>query len=213
MSTPVHHLPEAWLVAMAAGTLGEAESVVVATHITLCPQCRNDLALAEEIAAGAMNKAPEVAMNPGGLDALLARLDEPAPPEPVFPTDPVLPWPILQHTGPLAQVKWKSLGPWVSGIDMPHQSVGLPLRLVRLSAGVYLPHRHVGSEAAVILAGGWTDETGHYQRGDAFYAEPSDHVHEQRIDEGPPCIALVLNEQRGKVDGFLGLLAKAFFKV
>lgn len=212
MSTPTHHIPESWLVASAAGTLPEAEAVLVATHVTLCARCRSDLSLAEEIAAGSLRSADPAELDPTGLAAVLARLDDPDPETPT-PVDSCLPWPVLKHTGPLEAIDWTWCAPWVRGVALPHTTDGLPLQLITMKAGAHLPHRHAGSEAAVILQGGWQDETGHYERGDAFFAEPSDTLHDQRIDEGLPCVALVLNEQRGQLDGIRGVIARAFFKV
>ena len=42
---PQHHMPEAWLVDYAAGTLDEANALLVACHAALCPTCRETLRL------------------------------------------------------------------------------------------------------------------------------------------------------------------------
>ena len=46
---PSHHLDGEMLLAYAAGNLGEAASVLVATHLSWCPKCRGALAAAEVI--------------------------------------------------------------------------------------------------------------------------------------------------------------------
>ena len=39
-----HHLPEDRLAAYAAGTAGEADALLVASHLVLCPDCRRRVA-------------------------------------------------------------------------------------------------------------------------------------------------------------------------
>ncbi|MET0651306.1 MAG: hypothetical protein ABWY63_02225, partial [Hyphomicrobiaceae bacterium] len=46
-----HHLDDATLMSLAAGTLTPALAVVAASHVALCPRCRHGLAAFE--AAGA----------------------------------------------------------------------------------------------------------------------------------------------------------------
>ncbi|MEZ4323352.1 MAG: cupin domain-containing protein [Myxococcota bacterium] len=216
MSAPQHHLPDDWFVALASGTLAEAESLLAATHLTYCPTCRDRLALAEVAAARALEAAGPVDLDPGGLDALLARLDEPEP-EPAVPqtADPVLPWPVLRITGPLASLRWSWLAPGVRGVDLPVPTTGLPMRLVQMRAGVQMNHRHAGTESGVVLAGGWTDEYGTYGRGDATFCDPElQPVHHQRIHDDADCIALVLNEQRALMDNPLFTpIARMLFKI
>ncbi len=221
---PSHHVPDEWVVAAANGTLSPAERVVFATHSTLCPICRARLEVAEALASrvldtpvntGSSDGNPAFVPNPPGeLEALLARLDEPEPPPPALPDDPVLPWPVLEHTGPLASVSWSWLAPGIRGFDLPFETSGLPLRLIRMNAGTALYHRHAGAEAGVILAGGWDDQFGTYRRGDAaFLPADIEGVHEQRIHDDEDCVALVLNEARGIVDGLAGPIAKLLFKI
>ncbi|MCB9673614.1 MAG: zf-HC2 domain-containing protein [Alphaproteobacteria bacterium] len=214
MTAPTHHLPEDWLIAYAGGGLTEAQCVVVATHLTLCPACRQTLAIAEEAAASTLMRA-EAPLDPAGLDALMARLDEPEAPEPPAPVDAVLPWPVLRFTGPLAGQPWKWLGPGVHGVDLPQPTDGLPLRLIRMRAGARMPHRHEGFESGVVLAGGWDDEYGTYRRGDATVYAPDTHpTHDQRIHDDADCIAIVLNESRAVVEGRLfGPLARLLFRI
>lgn len=193
-----HHLPGDWLAAWSAGTLDEARELLVATHLTLCPACRAEVAHADRLAGRQLSDAAEVALEPGGLDRLLARLDEP-PPEVVRPDSP---WP-----APVASFvegeTWRWLAPFTWGIDLPHTTDGeLPLRLVWMRPGARLRHANTGVERAVVLQGGWSDEHGHFVRGDVAI---SDHLglHDQRIDPGEPCVALVLNDRRAELPGLL----------
>ena len=45
--TPRHHIGDDLLLSYAAGSLAEGWSLAVATHLAMCPVCRERLALAE----------------------------------------------------------------------------------------------------------------------------------------------------------------------
>ena len=96
--TIAHHVSEDLLLAYGAGTLDEATSILVATHLALCPSCRTGLDLAEVIGGVLMDggeadhaadeSVPEVATTYTGGDG------EPAQP-PSAPCGPfVLPQPL-----------------------------------------------------------------------------------------------------------------------
>lgn len=50
-----HHLDDDMLLHYSAGTLAEGWSVAVATHLALCPSCRADLAMLENVGATFLN--------------------------------------------------------------------------------------------------------------------------------------------------------------
>ncbi|HSI05738.1 MAG TPA: hypothetical protein VLC93_14730, partial [Myxococcota bacterium] len=72
--TPTHHLPEDLLAVYAAGTCGEPEALFVATHLTLCKQCRDSLAVLESIGGHTIETITP--MNVGvDVETLLARVE------------------------------------------------------------------------------------------------------------------------------------------
>ena len=74
MSMPTHHLSDELLFAYAAGTCTEAESLLVASHLTLCPLCRHRLEEMEAVGGALLEEAePE----PVGdmLADIFARID------------------------------------------------------------------------------------------------------------------------------------------
>lgn len=216
----MHHLPADWLVAYANGSLAPAECVLVATHLTLCPTCRAVQAMAETAASGALTQATPVPLDPGGLDGLLARLDLPEEAPAARPVHApasglLVPRPVLDLLDrPFEALPWRWLAPFVRGVDLPVPTDGLPLRLVEMSAGAHMPHRHAGNEAGVILQGGWTDQLGHFGRGDVAISTPELGVHDQRIDLGVSCIALVLNDAPAiPANPVAALFARWFFQI
>ncbi len=71
-----HHLSDPLLMGYAAGTLPEAFSLVVATHVSLCDDCRARLEAFEAV-GGAVLESETAAMSEASLDACLARLTTP----------------------------------------------------------------------------------------------------------------------------------------
>jgi anti-sigma factor RsiW len=79
-----HHPSSKTLWAYAIGNLDEASSVLVATHLALCPSCRRETA-AMEAAGGAMFEAIGTSgpakndLDDRALDRIMSRLDENTP--------------------------------------------------------------------------------------------------------------------------------------
>jgi len=197
MTLPRHHPPEELLLAHAAGVAPEAVSLLVATHLTLCPTCReqcDDLdAIGGVLLAGveAHGKASEddwtalasrseasrrVAEPP--VDGALSR-----------PGVPLTLWPFLGGAP-----GWRRLLPGVRYARLSTSSSGRQARLLEIRRGFRVPlHTHRGTELTLVLKGGFGDAHGHYLRGDvAAYDESVQH--EQRMDDAEDCVCLVVND-------------------
>lgn len=186
------HPPDEWLIGRAAGTLPEALDLIVAVHLLWCPRCRELTADAEALAAGAAAQAAPLPIDPAGLNAVLSRLNE------TPPTPPAGRLGMPSCLAPWADGPWSWLAPGTWGVDLPHATTGaLPLRLVWMRAGMSLPHRHVGDETALVLSGGWTDQHGHVGPGDC-HTSTDRGLHEQVVDRGEPCVALVLADAKAQ---------------
>ncbi|HCQ66504.1 MAG TPA: hypothetical protein DIU07_15745 [Rhodobacteraceae bacterium] len=79
-----HHTPNALIAAYAAGSLPQPFAVVVATHISICVECR--AAYHGHLAVGGIVlEGVDVADVSAGLkDNVLAQLDTPEEPTPVY---------------------------------------------------------------------------------------------------------------------------------
>ena len=53
---------------------------MLATHLALCPECRDAVARFESVGGALLEEIEPAALAPDALDCLLARLDEPVPP-------------------------------------------------------------------------------------------------------------------------------------
>ena len=203
-----HHLPLDLLLAHAAGTLGDSESLLVACHITLCPTCRAVVDDAEAVGGALLSpRSPE---SPSGTDPdpasssalarMLARLDEaddgdPEPASSAGPFDPtgLLPAPLYRLTGPLDQQTWQTPFPGVELTGIPALRDGRFVHLTRVQPALEIPrHRHPGFEATLVLAGGFRDDDGQpYARGDVCVRDET-RPHQQWVDPGEPCVWLLV---------------------
>jgi len=102
-----HHLSDPLLMGYAAGSLPEAFSLVVATHVSLCDDCRARLAGFDAV-GGAVLDAETAEMSAGSLDAVMARLTRQDRPVPNVRKRGVLPAPLADYVGgDLDAVRWR----------------------------------------------------------------------------------------------------------
>jgi len=216
---PGHHPPEDQLLDYAAGSLGEPAGLIVATHLALCPSCRRQVGALEAIGGALLDRLPAGRADPDGLTRLLARLDEPAPPEPATPglatldeaTRRLVPEPLRHHlAASLADLPWRRVTRGLDAYDLPLDRPGFRTRLLRIRAGAAIPrHGHGGVESVLVLEGGFTDERGHYGRGDLGISD-SGIVHRPVADLDGDCLCLIVIEGRLRFAGLLGRLLGLF---
>ncbi len=110
-----HHISDQILLAYAGGQLPEAFSLVVATHLSLCDECRARSGAFDAL-GGAMLEADAAPMDDDAMEAAMARITGlPQQPRPVpsrapMRTDPRVPAPLRDYIGSLDRVRWRSLG-------------------------------------------------------------------------------------------------------
>ncbi|MGB0697651.1 MAG: ChrR family anti-sigma-E factor [Rhodospirillaceae bacterium] len=230
-----HHPSAGMLTAYAAGTLGEGPSLLIAAHLTLCPECRAAVQEAERVGGGLLDSLPTEQTPITVPDSLLAsldslpldgpetdRADRSVIAEDLSALPPVarrFPKPLRDRMSYGAELPWRMLGPGVRQIDlgstMPHNRVGHrsengAVRLFHLQPGTPMPqHDHGGSELTLVLEGGFSDQAGHYVRGDVAEAEPG-IVHAPVVDTDGPCICLIATEGRLRYTGLVGRVMQRF---
>lgn len=222
---PAHHAPDDMLIAYAAGSLGASETLLVACHLTLCPACRQVVADAEAVGAAVLTGAASPASPAGAsedmLAALLGRLDEPVPTGPVSHviaprlTDPrgQIPAPLFGLTGDLDRARWRRVFPGIHALDLPALGDGKLVKVHRFAAGMRVPeHDHPGLEGTLVLSGGFTDDGGHFLRGDLSMRDHT-RPHEQRIDPGAPCVWLWVGDGEFIPRTLMGRLMRVLFGV
>lgn len=193
-----HHPGEELLLAYASGAASEPVGLLVASHLTLCPQCRATVRAAEA-AGGALLAAAEPA--PVGADAynsVLARLDAPMPHtanvlRPAAAASDV-PAPLRSYVGDdLSKIFWIPVAPGLSHHVLMTRG-RMRARLIRAKPGASVAaHTHRGEEWTMVLTGSYHDVTGQYGPGDLHSTTP-EVDHEPTADPGPVCINLAVTD-------------------
>jgi putative transcriptional regulator len=209
-----HHPNDELLLAHATGTAGEALSLIVGTHLALCPECRGKTARMETMGGAILSDLAPAALSDNALQSVLARLDS-APPERRAPRDEsrvfAAPEPLRSYLkGDLDLVRWQTVGPGISYRNL-FRDREASAKLIRSRPGRGVgAHTHGGEELTLVLTGGFTDATGHYRRGDLQTADGT-LEHRPLADPGEDCIVLAVCDAPLKFrSAAVGLLGKLF---
>lgn len=211
-----HHLPDALLMAYAAGNLPEAFSLVIAAQASLCDEARVRLEAFDTLGGAVLDQAEPVAMAAGSLEATLALIAAPQAaqiPAPVQHDCAVLPAPVQDYVGGgLDKVVWRSAGMGVKQAILS-ASDEATVRLLYIPSGVTIPdHTHGGMELTLVLQGAFEDGEDHFARGDVEIADES--LKHTPMAVGPEdCICLAATDARLKFSGLLPRLAQPFLQI
>ncbi|MCM2562931.1 ChrR family anti-sigma-E factor [Lutimaribacter sp. EGI FJ00015] len=208
-----HHLTDELLMAYSAGTLPEAFSLVVATHVSLCDDCRAQLASFDTVGGAVLEECAETAMSAGALEATMARIMQGGPVAKPRKPSGVFPAPLQEYVGgDLGAVKWKPVGMGVRQAILP-TSEDASVRLLYIPAGCAVPdHGHRGTELTLVLQGAFLDEDGRFARGDVEVAD-EELEHTPVADIGEDCICLAATDAPLKFRGLMPRLAQPFLKI
>lgn len=203
-----HHLDPSTLLRFASGELDEAFSVVVASHIAMCEDCRANLRDAETLGGAMLEDLEPAPMSDAALAFTLDRLGdfdtEPAP-VPAAPAGDV-PLPLRRLIGDsLADVKWKKIAPGVGKYMLP-TSDGAKGKafLLSINPGLAMPeHGHGGDELTLVIQGSYSDKFGKFCSGDIADLD-EDAEHTPRVDSEIPCICLAATEEPTRFKTIIG---------
>ena len=207
-----HHLSEPLLIAYAAGNLPQAFALAVASHVSLCDDCRASLASYEALGGAVIEDGDMVPMSQGCLDAVLVRLgaqEAAARPDPVTG---ILPAPLAGVVGDLSNLKWQPLGRGVRQAILPCDR-GAVARLLHIPAGQSVPdHGHRGLELTLVLQGAFRDDSDRFARGDIEIATPADQ-HTPVAEDGEDCICLAVTDAPLRFAGLMPRLLQPLFRI
>ena len=192
-----HHITRSTLHDYAAGTLCEALSVVAASHLAWCRECRKVVETAAR-APDLLRPLDHTAPSPAGAsgESALKAMDRQPRTTELADSDFGLPKPLALHLDGhgLEDVTWRKIFPGVAVHDLalPSGAAG-QLRLVRISPGKALPeHGHGSAELSLVLRGAYRDGLGRYTIGDVADLDGA-AVH-RPVAEDAGCICLVAAE-------------------
>jgi putative transcriptional regulator len=210
-----HHPGEDMLLAHASGAGDEAVSLIVGTHLALCPLCRGKVAKMEALGGAILSDIPPEQVSDSALKSVMARLELARVEEPTSRAVPATrfaaPEPLRSYLGgDLDRVRWTPVGPGISYKPLFRRGAGRA-QLIRSRPGRGVgAHSHGGEEFTLVLTGGFTDTTGHYLRGDLQSTDPS-VLHRPLADAGEDCIVLAVSDAPLKFrSAAVGLLGKIF---
>ena len=192
--TPRHHIADDLLLGYAAGSLAEGWSLAVATHLSLCPDCRARLAMAEA-AGGQLLETLNADPAPDSWGAVRARLAQaPASTEPkAQPVAATLPRPLRDYIGgDIDAIRWTAIGTAGAQARLKTADRETQVRLLRIPAGKPVPeHGHRGRELTVVLTGAFTDGEQRFERGDVEDADAEiEHIPTATPEADCICLAV-----------------------
>lgn len=212
-----HHISDQILLAYAGGQLPEAFSLVVATHLSFCDECRARSG-AFDVLGGAMLEAEAAPMDEEAMEAAMARITalpqapRPAPARGPMRTDPRVPAPLRQYIGSLDRVRWRSLG---TGARQAILDTGrdATARLLYIPAGQEMPdHGHNGLEMTLVLQGAFLDGDLRFGVGDVEIADQTTE-HRPVAEAWGDCICLAATDSRLRFSGLIPRLAQPFLRI
>lgn len=199
----------------AAGQLPEAFNLVVATHVSMCDECRARLAAFDAVGGALLEDADEIAMGEDALARALERINdlpqatrsERLKPAGIFPA------PLADYVGgDLSAVRWRRVGGGVKQAILP-TGKDATVRLLFIPAGAAVPdHGHRGMELTLVLQGAFADENDRFGRGDLEIAD-EELEHTPVALSGEDCICLAATDAPLRFRGLIPRIAQPLLRI
>lgn len=206
-----HHPSDLLLADFAANTLDEANALVIATHLSMCPHCRRIVGQFECLGGALLDGMPSEPFDAGRRARALAEIDSGLPPArpssapPRMNVDGLLG---LYEAGPW---RWTGPGVYWRPLDIPVEN-GTRAFMLRAAPGTALfNHRHSGTELTLVLKGAFSHELGRFAAGDIEEAD-SEIAHSPVVDRDSECICLVAMQGDIRLQGWIGRLMQPFVR-
>lgn len=197
--------------AYAAGQVPCAVHALVASHLEISPENRAFVASLEESLAQELT----VDRPCSAVRAREARLDA------IFCCDQLagktscdsdIPRALRHYLGRCVDdMPYRTLLPGIRECRIDGEG-GFSAMLYRIAPGKKIPqHSHEGTEITLVLRGGFSDETGHYVRGDIAMAD-GDVDHIPVADRGEECVCFAVLDAPLRLTGPVGRLLNRFIR-
>jgi putative transcriptional regulator len=209
-----HHLSQDLLMKYSSGILCEAFSLAVATHISMCDDCRAALESFEAVGGALLDISTPEEMSVDSFESVMALIES----EPAEITQPAsqptdVPSALSDYIGgSLHDVKWRPIGLGVKQ-SLLKTSGNSTARLLYIPAGTAVPHHsHNGNELTLVLKGAFEDEISRFGPGDVEMAD-EDLDHQPVAVEGEDCICLAVTDAPLKFQTLVHKLVQPFLKI
>jgi len=207
---PVHHPEGDLLLAYAAGGVDAAIALILATHLTFCPECRGAVALAEQAGGILLEDLPPAALADTALENTLARLGSPEARKPPIVSHDHTPGPLRAWLGrDLGRMRWRRMGAQLAYIPF-YRRGRVRMRLLRGAPSADVGcHDHRGQEYTLVLAGGYSDQTGSYGPGD--FQTAAQGLKHNPVADPEGCTNLAVTTAPLRFDGLMQKFAARLF--
>ena len=198
------------------GALDRPLEILVETHISLNSQSAKQLRMLMQLGGVLLEECEPVSLSEGALDAVMSEIqaieDAKASDQDTSPSqnrDNVvsftapssemmtthLPRPLADYIPDLTCDKsWRRISKGLSQCRITFNGTEVEANIYRIAPGTAIPvHSHEGTEVTLVLAGGFTDETGAFGPGDIAIQETG-ATHKPVADDDGECIVFAINE-------------------
>ena len=213
-----HHLTDSLLMSYSAGTLPEGFSLVVATHVSMCDDCRARMTEFDAVGGELMMQSGDADLSDDSLAATLALIAAGDSSDlGATKTKPrakgVFPTPLQDYVGGDAgAVKWRRVGGGVRQMILK-TGKGSSVRLLYIPGGAAVPdHGHRGTELTLVLQGAFKDDTDRFDVGDIEIAT-EDLEHTPVAEEGQACICLAATDAPLRFNSLVPRIAQPFLRI
>ena len=210
-----HHLNDAILMAYAAGSLPEAFNLIVASHLSLCDECRAHAASFDALGGEILSDIDDQHVSPNSFDATMGLIEggDIEVQTSAEHAKGVLPAPLQSYAGgDLDAIRWKPVGMGVKQAILP-TSKDATARLLFIPAGTAMPdHGHAGTEMTMVLKGAFVDDDEYFARGDIEIAD-SDLHHTPVADIHEDCICIAVADAPLQFDRLIPKIAQRFLRI
>ncbi|MGC6531141.1 MAG: ChrR family anti-sigma-E factor [Candidatus Puniceispirillaceae bacterium] len=197
----------AMLLDYATGALATPLEVLVETHIGLNNDSARQLNTLMQLGGILLEDCDPVSMSEDALAKVMAEIEKDAMPKDDGANDNIVPFPPIDMTKtslprPLAdyipdltcEKSWRRVTKGLSQYKIMFDGTEVEANIYRIAPGTAIPvHSHEGTEVTLVLAGGFTDETGGYGPGDIAIQETG-ATHQPVADDDGECIVFAINE-------------------
>ncbi|WP_374379553.1 ChrR family anti-sigma-E factor [Dongia sp.] len=218
-----HHPGEDLLALYAAGSLDEANSLAIVTHLTLCPACRAVCDDFEALGGALMDENSADTLKPDALAGTLGMIREArsevtaisVPQRSAAPTAgaSILPLPLQYYVGgDLAVARWRTLGPGIHHMPLITDGAATA-RLLRIAPGrSVFEHSHAGNEITIVLRGSYSAGGEEFRRGDLEMADGS-VSHRPIAGSEDICVCLAVTDAPLRFGNWIGRLMQPFIGI
>ena len=219
---PSHHPSEAWLLDFALGNLTPSFETVLNAHIASCPECRENVKLAEtlggEILSGLSAGHLSVSLDADDVMASPLSADDSRAQEPVSRALESVAPESFEHfvktylNSSIKGLRWRTIGKGLQICQLSNED-DVRLWMLKAQPGTVLPeHSHLGSELTMVLKGAYFCGSEIFRAGDIEDADEETR-HRPVVTQDSECICLAVTEGNLQFKSWLPRLAQPFIGI